>query len=158
MIAVHRYRRDLAQPLTAQTIVYPYVLRTLRRETDGPALHALLKDAYAQGFGEVAPRDAWWPALLSDPEFDPDLVFLVETPLGIPVAAAIAWTSGFVKDLVVAPAFRRLGIASVLIEHVCQVCQRRGLPAIELKVDADNHAALALYRSMGMRFVEELRV
>jgi ribosomal protein S18 acetylase RimI-like enzyme len=152
---IHRYRRELARPLTEQAPVYPYVMRTLRF-ADVPALHALLQDVHAADDSALASCDEWWRALSTDPEFDPRLVLIVETPIGTLAAAAIAWNSGFVKDLAVAPGHRRLGLASALLGHVFQIFHSRGAHAVDLKVPAHNQAAIALYEALGLRCVETL--
>jgi ribosomal protein S18 acetylase RimI-like enzyme len=152
---IHRYRRELARPLMEQAPVYPYVMRTIRF-ADVPALHALLHEAYAAKGSTLAPCDEWWRVLSTDPEFDPRLVLIVETPIGTLAAAAVAWNTGFVKDLAVAPDHRRLGLASALLGHVFQIFHSRGAHAVDLKVPAHNHAAIALYEAMGLRWVETI--
>jgi ribosomal protein S18 acetylase RimI-like enzyme len=153
-MTIYRYRRELAHPLAAPASVQPYVLRTFRSRADVPALHALLHEAYAVRGDSLGSCDEWWQALSSDPEFDARLVFLAETPAGTLAAAGIAWNSGFVKDLAVAPAFRRQGLGTAVLAHICGVFARQGAHAMELKVEADNQAAIALYEGMGMRRVE----
>jgi ribosomal protein S18 acetylase RimI-like enzyme len=151
---IHHYRRELAQSLEEPVPVYPYVMRTFRSAADVPALHALLQETSSANGGSLAPCDEWWQVLASDPEFDARLVFLVETPIGTLAAAGIAWNSGFVKDLVVAPGHRRLGLGSALLGHIYQAFEERGAHAVDLKVSADNHAAIALYEVMAMRRME----
>jgi ribosomal protein S18 acetylase RimI-like enzyme len=151
---IHHYRRELAQSLEEPVPVYPYVMRTFRSAADVPALHALLQEAYTANGSALAPREEWWRVLSTDPEFDARLVFLVETPIGTLAAAGIAWNSGFVKDLVVAPGHRRLGLGSALLGHIYQAFEERGAHAVDLKVSADNHAAIALYEVMAMRRME----
>jgi ribosomal protein S18 acetylase RimI-like enzyme len=152
---IHRYRRELARPLMEQAPVYPYVMRTIRF-AHVPALHALLHEVHAANGSALAPRDEWWRVLSTDPEFDPRLVLIVETPIGTLAAAAVAWNTGFVKDLAVAPDHRRLGLASALLGHVFQIFHSRGAHAVDLKVPAHNHAAIALVEAMGLRCVETI--
>ncbi len=151
---IHRYRRELGPSLEEPVAVYPYTMRSFRSAADVPVLHALLQESYSANGSALAPREEWWRVLSTDPEFDARLVFLVETPVGTPAAACIAWTSGFVKDLVVLPVHRRLGLGSALMGHVCHAFRKRGAHAVDLKVLADNHAAIALYEALGMRRVE----
>ena len=149
---VHRYRCDLDRPIPAWTI-YPYIIRPYRAATDGQPVHALIEDAYADG-GRLAALDAWFQALSSTSGFDPGLAFVIETPIGTMVAAGIAGSAGLVKDIAVARAFRRQGLGTMLLSHICQAFQRRGTRAIELDVRADNHAAIALYEGLAWRCVE----
>lgn len=151
---IHHYRRELAHFLGEPVPVYPYVMRTFRSAADVPALHALLQEAWTANGSALAPREEWWRVMSTDPEFDARLVFLVETPIGTLAAAGIAWNSGLVKDLVVGPGHRRLGLGSALLGHIYQAFQERGAHAVDLKVSADNHAAIALYEAMEMRRVE----
>lgn len=128
-----------------------------------PTLHALLvyrllEAGYANGGGEVAGFANWWSALSTDAEYDPGLVFLVGNQDGTPVAAAICWTSAYVKDLVVATGARRQGLATNLLYHIFHAFRRRGATAVDLKVKAENHAAIALYLSVGMTCVETLQL
>jgi ribosomal protein S18 acetylase RimI-like enzyme len=154
---VHHYRRAAAHPLHASTLIYPYVLRQVQTTAEMAAVHALLVSAHASRGRRMPPRGAWWEALLAEPAFDPRLVFLVVTPTGILAAAGIALSSGRVQDLVVAPSFRRLGLGTALLGHFCRLFDARGA-CVELRVEADNHAASALVESIGMRRVEQLPV
>ena len=153
---IHHYRRELGPSLEEPVSVYPYTMRTFRSAADVPALHTLLREAYAANGGALAPREEWWRVLSTDPEFDARLVLLVETPIATLAAACIAWNSGFIKDLVVLPVHRRLGLGSALMGHACQAFRKRGAHAVSLKVEADNHTAIALYEALGMRRAESV--
>lgn len=155
-ILVHRYRCDLDHPIPAWTI-YPYLIRQFRPATDGQPVHALIEDAHAEQDRLMA-LNAWWLALASNSEFDAGLAFVIETPVGTLAAAGIAWTSGFVKDIVVAPAYRRQGLATMLLSHICQAFQRRGARALDLSVDAGNQGAIALCEGLDWRCVESRSV
>jgi ribosomal protein S18 acetylase RimI-like enzyme len=124
-------------------------------ESDGPRLHALLEQGYRNGGGAVAAYEAWLPTLTGDSEFDPELCFLVEVGDEL-AAAAICWTSGFVKDIVVAETWRRHGLGEALLRHAFRELARRRLHSVDLKVHADNTPAIRLYERVGMRTVERL--
>src|SRR5947209_6202916 len=47
------------------------------------------------------------------------------------------------------PKFQRRGIGRALMQHLIDHARRRGLKRLELYVRSDNHAAHALYRSLG---------
>jgi ribosomal protein S18 acetylase RimI-like enzyme len=123
--------------------------------SDGPRLHALLEHGYRHGGGSVAAYDVWLPALTGDSEFDPELIFLVEVGDDL-AAAAICWTSGFVKDIVVAETWRRHGLGEALLRLVFRTFDRRGAGSVDLKVHADNAPAVRLYERVGMRTVQRL--
>lgn len=119
---------------------------------DANAVHALLEHGYRHGGGSVAPFESWLATMTSDPEFDPELWFLAESASGL-AGVALCWTSAFVKDLVVHETWRRQGLGEALLRHVFAVFAARGAAAVELKVMADNHAAVRLYERVGMRAV-----
>lgn len=119
-------------------------------EAEPGALHAILAEAYANGFGSVPPLQTWWSTLTADSEFDADLVIIAANSAGQPIGLAQCWTSGFIKDLAVAPDWRGKGIGETLLRQVSWVLQQRGLAAVELKVVAENTHAIALYRRLGM--------
>jgi ribosomal protein S18 acetylase RimI-like enzyme len=148
---IHHYRRESARALQAPTLVYPYVMRSAKSGAEMAAVHALLTTAYTARGRRLAPRGAWWEALLADPSFDPALVLLVVTPNGILAAAGIASSVGRVTELVVAPSFRRLGLGTALLGHLCQLLKGRGIGTVDLQVEADNHAAVALCEALNMQ-------
>ncbi len=119
---------------------------------DAGAVHGLLVHGYEQGGGSVAPFETWLPTMTSDAEFDPELWFLAESSTAL-VGVALCWTSAFVKDLVVHETWRRRGLGEALLRHVFAAFEARGAPAVELKVKADNPAAVRLYERVGMRAV-----
>lgn len=151
-LLVHRYRCDLDHPIPAWTI-HPYIIRPFRPASDGQPVHALIEEAHAPA-ARMTAQDAWWQALAPGRGFDPGLAYVVETPIGTMVAAAIASPAGQVRDIAVAPAFRRMGLATMLLSHLCQSFQRRGAHAIDLEVRADNHGAIALYEGLAWRCVD----
>jgi ribosomal protein S18 acetylase RimI-like enzyme len=123
--------------------------------SDGPRLHALLEHGYRRGGGSVEPYDVWLPALSGDSEFDPMLCFLVEAGDQL-VAAAICWTSAFVKDIVVHETWRRHGLGEAMLQLIFSSFQTRGAAGVELKVQAHNAPAIRLYERVGMRVVERI--
>lgn len=118
-------------------------------------MHALLEHGYRNGGGSVAPFETWLPQMTGDHEFDAALWFLAESDETV-VGAALCWTSAFVKDLVVHEAWRRRGLGEALLRHVFIVFANLGAAAVELKVEASNANAFALYERLGMRVVERL--
>ncbi len=122
-------------------------------EADAARVHALLEQGYEAGGGAVSPFEEWRETMLADAEYDPALWFLAEAD--DLVGVCLCWTSGWVKDLVVAPAWRRRGLGEALLRHAFGAFRARGLAAAELKVHADNPSgAYRLYERLGMRIVE----
>lgn len=122
---------------------------------DTPALHALLVHAYRHGAGSVPAYAEWLSWLIEDSEFDPAVCPLVFAGDGL-VAAAICWTSAFVKDLAVHEAFRGRGVGEALLRHVFWTFRARGATKVELKARAHNAPALRLYARVGMVPVERI--
>jgi ribosomal protein S18 acetylase RimI-like enzyme len=123
--------------------------------SDAERLHGLLEHGYRRGGGSVAPFDVWLPALTGDSEFDPGLCFLVEVGDDL-AAAAICWTSAFVKDIVVSESWRRRGFGESLLRLAFRTFQSRGATHVDLKVEAQNEPAIRLYERVGMRMVERI--
>jgi ribosomal protein S18 acetylase RimI-like enzyme len=122
---------------------------------DGPRLHALLEHGYRNGGGRVPPLAEWLPATTGDAEFDPELVFLAESPDEL-AGAALCWTSGFLKDLAVRETWRRRGLGEALVRHVLVTFAARGLDAVDLKAESTNAGAVRLYERLGFRVIERL--
>lgn len=150
LIKVRRFSRSLAAPQPPANWPLGFKLVPFTPETSAQAVHRQLVEGYANGGGSVADYPTWWSSLGSDAEYDPELVFTVLDPAGLLAGAAICWTTAYVKDLVIAPAHRRCGVASNLLLHTFATFQTRGAKAVDLKVEADNVGAVSLYRSVGM--------
>lgn len=138
-------------------VVWP---RDIRRvpftpEHHAPKAHALLVKAYAKGGGSVEPFDIWWPSLRDDAEYDPALCFIAVNGSDDVVGLAQCWTSAFIKDLAVDPAYRRKGLGSALLREVFRAFRERGASSVALKVQADNPSgAVRLYRAHGFEEIE----
>lgn len=83
------------------------------------------------------------------PEYDPQLCF-VGLLDGEVVGVAQAWTSAYLKDLVVHPRLQGRGLGRALLNHVFTEFQKRGEACVDLKVMARNHKARHLYHVLGM--------
>ena len=57
---------------------------------------------------------------------------------GALAGVAQCWTGAFLKDLAVRPDMRRHGLGRALLHHCFAVFRRRGAPAVDLKVEAEN--------------------
>lgn len=60
-------------------------------------------------------------------------------------------SSAEIADVGVAPAWRRRGVATRLVEALLAAADYAGLPRVELGVEAANVEALALYEQLGFR-------
>jgi ribosomal protein S18 acetylase RimI-like enzyme len=131
--------------------------RTFRPE-EAEAVKELLDLAYAEEPDFTnRPFAEWKTFMLGDPSFEAENWFVVEAPDGSLAAAALNWKDGFVKDLVVHPAFRRRGLGAALLQHTFGHFAARGLERISLKTDSRNTSqAWRLYERMGMRKIRTL--
>lgn len=156
---VLRMRCVLVEPVPEPA--WPTGIRPIPFEPDRHAqkVHALLAKAYSSGGGYVEPFAIWWPSLRDDAEYDPALVFIAANEQDEIVGVAQCWTSAFVKDLAVAPAWRGRGLGAALLSDVLRTFAERGVPSVDLKVNADNPSgALRLYRSLGFEEIESYKV
>lgn len=143
------FERDLRTPF-AEPVWPETVTPVLFSETMARDLHRLLVTAYAKGEGEVASFSNWWPGVCTDPEYDAELIFVAQAANGPLVGLAHCWNSGFLKDLAVAPGWRRAGIGTALILRSFQALSNRYHDTVSLKVRTDNLAAIRLYKRLGM--------
>jgi ribosomal protein S18 acetylase RimI-like enzyme len=61
-----------------------------------------------------------------------------------------------IRDLYVAPRYRRTGIAGRLLQHAVDNARAAGAVRVSLQTEADNAAALRLYTAAGFRPVNGL--
>lgn len=117
----------------------------------------LLNAAYKDGGGAVEDFDAWWPQLRDDAEFDDALCFVAtDVEGGRVIGFAQCWTSAFIKDIAVAPNWRRRALGKALMQRIFQSFKERGSDHVDLKVEVDNpHGAVQFYKSLGMIDVDE---
>ncbi|RYE83204.1 MAG: N-acetyltransferase [Hyphomicrobiales bacterium] len=146
-------RRELAGPVPAPVWPAGYGLAPFAI-ADLPAHHALLALGYSLGGGRVPPFEDWRAALLADSGFDPALVFVAKDARGAVAAICLCWSSAFIKDLVVHPSARRLGLGEALLRQAFLAFAARGAHAVDLKVEIDNPTgARRLYERAGMKEV-----
>ena len=114
------------------------------------ALHAILDAGYVDGFGSVLPFVEWWTSIVSDEEFDPEILFIAADASGEPVGLALCWNSGFIKDIAVNKNCRGKGIGEGLLHAAFATFAARGVAYVDLKVVAATGAAIRLYHRVGM--------
>ncbi len=124
---------------------------TMWSDADAAEVHALLAESYRDGGGSVLPYDQWLSWFTTDDEFDATTCFLARDAVGRLIGACLCWSSGFVKDLCVAPDARGRGLGAGLIGHAARVFQRRGHRDLRLKVEPGNAGAIRLYERLGFQ-------
>lgn len=55
------------------------------------------------------------------------------------------------NNIAVHSSYSRMGVATLLLQHIREVCGRRGINRLLLDVNVNNTAALALYRRCGFQ-------
>ena len=128
---------------------------------DVERMHALL-DLYGEAFGEretysdARPDDAYLKGLLGSRAF----VTLIAEYDGRVVGGLSAYvlpkferarSEVYIYDLAVAEDFRRLGIATALIEQLKPIAVERGAWVIFVQADREDAPAVALYETLGTR-------
>jgi mycothiol synthase len=108
------------------------------------------------------PFEQWWDEKLAAPDYDPSLWYLVRD--GGELAAVIRNDpdrngGGYVASLGVRRAWRRRGLARLLLLHTFAEFQRRGKSRVTLGVDAESPTgATKLYDGVGMHVEMEMIV
>lgn len=99
----------------------------------------------------------WSREMLSDEFINPHAVYYVAEAEDGTVAGYIGMhivlDEGYITNVATAPAFRRQGIGSSLIEKIVGKCREDGLIYVTLEVRESNFAAIALYAKFGFQKV-----
>ena len=137
-----------------------FVVRKLT-PTDIPQLrelNLLFGEAFAdpQTYAAEPPSDAYLGELLAEPHIVV-LVGLVQTRVA---GGLVAYelrkferqrSEIYIYDLAVAEPFRRRGIASALLQHLCRIAGERGASSVFVQADYPDAPAIALYTKFGAR-------
>jgi mycothiol synthase len=134
------------------------VIRVFERGLDERALHSAFAEAFADHWGHAFPSFEQWSHFdLESTAFDPGLWFLAldgdEVVGGICCRASTPRDedAAQVQDLAVRRPWRRRGIGLALALTAFAELRRRGIPRVELSVDAESPTgANRLYRRAGM--------
>jgi ribosomal protein S18 acetylase RimI-like enzyme len=129
--AVSTEAPDLARLFDAYRIFY-------KRDSDSAAAHAFVAEQLLKGVTRfVIARDNANNCALGFVHLIPSLGTLAMRPI---------W---YLEDLFVIPAARRRGVARALMLRAEQFARETGAERLTLSTAHDNHAAQALYRSVG---------
>jgi mycothiol synthase len=130
-----------------------YAFRPFERERDGRTYFDVIQEAFAEHWSS-SPRtfESWATSWLGE-QFDPSLFVqlthdgsVVGTCCGKPIGD-IGWI-GYVAVL---PAYRRRGLAKLMLQESFRRFWDRGIKAIDLGVDSENRqSAINLYLGVGM--------
>jgi len=142
--------RRALEEVTEDRAPYGIVMRRFDPR-DAAAVHGLLDVAYPEWDSGYRPVDlaSWISTMTGDAEFDPALWWVAEDDRGV-AGCALFWSSGWLKDLAVAPHARRRGIAEALLRRGLCGLAEAGVGQTGLKVDASNPTgAIQLYEKLG---------
>lgn len=150
-----RMRRDLSASIAPAPLPDGVTLAPFDKATAN-ACRNLLKRLYPEGLGDGGISfEGFWSWLTTDPEYDPDLIFVAEAD-GEVAGFCHCWRSSFIKDVAVAPEFGGRGIGTALVTMALEAFKARGAASVDLKTDADNGKAQSLYRRLGFVIVERV--
>ena len=147
-------RRDLATPIALAPLPDGVVLADFGIEI-ARECRALMDAAYAPAGYVPVPFGPWYAALTGDSEYDPALVW-VAMGAGAVVGFCQCWRGPFVKDLVVAAAWRDRGLGAALLTQALEAFAERGALSVDLKTDIENVKAQSLYRRLGFAIIERV--
>jgi ribosomal protein S18 acetylase RimI-like enzyme len=131
-------------------------------EPDERPLLAPIVGQLLRHYGLPAPDDAALARLLADqpPGVEILAAFTPGGPVGLASFAQLwpglgAAPQIYMKELYVAAAARSAGVGEVLLRALARLASARGCTRVDWSTSRDNTGALAFYRRMGARAVEE---
>jgi len=152
---------DLHADLVPPDLPQDVTIRTLRYPEESREMYRLQDVAFADHYGHIDDPDMknydGWAHRFTTRWFDPTLWFIAEVNGEY---AGFSWCHagtaedphlGYVETLGVLPAFRRRGLATLLLHHCFRELYGRGMHKVELEVDATNiTGATRVYERVGM--------
>jgi mycothiol synthase len=154
---VFNMQMDLNTPLPTPQWPADVSLRTALPVQDAQAIHRFIQIAFARPDRQSQSFEEWQAALMESSNFDPNLWFLAmagEELVGACLCFAYA-EEGWVRQLGVAPAWRRRGLGAALLHHAFAVFKQRGLERVGLAVEAENQKAYTFYQGVGMKRIRQ---
>ncbi len=165
--SVVRSSFDLERPATSELAepAWPagVALRPFDPDRDAEQVHALVYSVWSDVAGHHdRPLDEWRHLFLGFDGFDPALQVQAVREgrlVGVALCRTYAGTDGWVLQLAVDRDARGIGLGrAVLLEALRRLAASDGVEVVGLSVQAENAAALGLYRSVGLEVARELVV
>ncbi len=157
-----RLRLDATVVVPAASLPPGLRLRTFQPATDEAAVHGILNASFADHRNANAVTTEQMSDNLRRPGFDPAGLFLAEDVEG--EVMGLCWCyinpdeqtrrceqTGWINDLGVDPAYRRMGLGRALLTHSIGWLRSRGVDCVELWMDSSNREAGPLYAATGFR-------
>ena len=133
-----------------------------RHGVDDAEIHALVYSVWTDVPGHThRPIDEWRALFLRDVAEHPELVIVARFDRGLGAAAGVALSRtfagevGWVSQLAVGRPARGVGLGRSLLVEAFHRLARLDVGVLGLSVEADNAAALGLYRSVGLVVTRE---
>ncbi|MBG7609742.1 MAG: GNAT family N-acetyltransferase [Anaerolineae bacterium] len=150
-----RMQIDLEDMPTSAVWPADCALRPMVAKQDDAIVYNFIQAAFDQP-GRTAPTFERWRDFMMRPDhFERDLWFLLFHQQEL-IGAALCYDYeefGWVRQLGVAPKWRRKGVGSSLLQHSFQVFFQQGHKSIALAVDSERPKAQSLYENVGMTCV-----
>lgn len=160
--AFFRMQIALGDPPPAPAWPEGLAVRTMTPNVDDRALYRAVEEAFRDHWGHVdTPEEEglaeWQHYLAGNPSFDPETVFVAESPNGEIAGFATCFPPaqpgdpGYIWQLGVRRPWRKRGLGRALLLHAFEAFRQRGVERAVLGVDADSPTgATRLYESAGM--------
>ncbi len=152
------FSRDLKGNLPTSVLPEGYFIRPLKSETELDDYVALHQSVFESQQMTLEFRQA----ILSGPDYDPELDLVVEAPDGKLAGFCVCQIFkseneitgepiGWTDPIGVHPDFRRLGLAKGLLSFGLASLKKRGMLSARLDTSSENHRMIALAQVMGFR-------
>lgn len=124
---------------------------------DEQALYELIENAFDRPGRTQATLEEWKTSMMRSDIFEPELWSLAVADEQI-VGACLAFhypSIGWVRQLAVADAWQRKGIATALLHHTFHIFKARDAEKVGLSVESARPNAYAFYQQVGMRVARQ---
>lgn len=132
-------------------------IRTIVPKEDDEMVYDFIQTAFAQPGRTPPPFDQWRDFMMRPDHFENDLWFLLFHKEEL-IGAALCFDYegyGWVRQLGVAPSWRRQGLGANLLQYVFRVFFQKGHKRVELVVDSSRPTAQSVYENVGMKCVQQ---
>ncbi|MBN1876930.1 MAG: GNAT family N-acetyltransferase [Anaerolineae bacterium] len=130
-------------------------LRTVVAQQDDQVVYDFIQSAFEQP-GRTPPSfESWRDYMMRPDSFESDLWFLLFHGESL-IGAALCYDEpefGWIRQIGVAPDWRRQGVGTALLRHAFRVFFQRGHKKVALGVDSKRPQAQSFYEKAGMKCI-----
>jgi GNAT superfamily N-acetyltransferase len=154
------YRREIAAPLAEPLLPAGFSVRHVVGEAEAAERGTLQRDAFAGTYSDESATIRWLGAMRM-PGYDYELDLVIVAPDGVLAAGCLCWLDarnqvGLFEPVGTRPAYRRRGLASVLmVEGLRRLAARGATAALVTAAHPGEHGESSLPRDSAGRFVYE---